>query len=141
MNSLLSGIQLTIAHWEQMKADVASRSAEEACGFVLGEGHAARMVIPVKNIYHDRFKFRMDPQEELDAFILAEQRGWEVLAIYHSHPQGIDRPSNSDLDELTFPGVVYIIWYQSDSKWQCRAYLMQSQSNSEEVPITISASE
>jgi hypothetical protein len=42
---------------------------------------------------------------------------------------------------LTFPGVVYIIWYQSDSMWQCRAYLMQSQSNSEEVPITISASE
>jgi proteasome lid subunit RPN8/RPN11 len=137
MKTLSSGICLTQAHWEQMKADVTSRIGEEACGFVLGEGHTSRMVIPVENIYHDPFKFRMDPTQELHAFVLAEERGWEILAIYHSHPHGISEPSHSDIDELTFPGTLYLIWYQVVDQWKCRAYLMQTQAVVNEVAITI----
>jgi len=120
-----------------MEADVISRAGEEACGFVLGEGNASRMVIPVTNIYHDPFKFRMEPKEELRAFVLAEEKGWEILAIYHSHPHGISKPSSSDFDELTLPGTIYLIWYQAAGQWKCRGYLMQAQSGADEVTISI----
>jgi proteasome lid subunit RPN8/RPN11 len=136
MKCLSSGIRLTQAHCDLMKADVIKRIDEEACGFVLGEGNTSQMVIPVENLYHDPFRFRMDPEQELRAFMLAEEKGWEILAIYHSHPHGISEPSHSDVDELTFPGTIYLIWYQVADQWMCRAFLMQSPSDVNEVAIT-----
>ncbi|MGE5122895.1 MAG: Mov34/MPN/PAD-1 family protein, partial [Acidobacteriaceae bacterium] len=62
-----------------------------------------------------------------------------VIAVYHSHPHGIARPSATDLDELTFPGIVYLIWYQQEATWYCRGYLMNSDQAPIEVPVIISA--
>jgi proteasome lid subunit RPN8/RPN11 len=120
-----------------MEADVNARSAEEACGLVAGEGDQSRLIIPVTNILHDAFRFRLDPDEELKAFMYAEDKGWDILAIYHSHPQGIDHPSLTDIDELTFPGIIYLIWYQNAGVWTCRGYLMQGGSQVSEVPVII----
>ena len=58
----------------------------------------------------------MDPEEELKAFISVEEKGWDILAVYHSHPHGIDHPSATDIDELTFPGIIYLIWYQNANR-------------------------
>ncbi len=108
---------------------------------VAGQLNHARLVIPVTNILHDPYRFRMDPQEELQAFLLTEEKGWEVLAVYHSHPRGISRPSPTDQTDLTFPGIIYLIWYQQSGAWNCRGYLMQSQTSQVEVPVIISTEE
>jgi proteasome lid subunit RPN8/RPN11 len=141
MNALSSGLTLTSEHWAQMEADVAAKTPEEACGFVLGEGYHSRLVIPVTNILHDPFRFRMDPEEQLKAFFLVEEKGWEILAVYHSHPHGISSPSATDYDELTFPGIIYLIWYQITDKWECKGYIMQAQTGTGEVPVIISTIE
>ncbi len=138
MNGLSAGIILLPEHWVQMERDVASRPGEEACGLVAGQGNHSMLVIPTTNSLHDPYRFRIDPQEELDAFLLIEEKGWEVIAIYHSHPQGISQPSASDQAELTFPGIIYLIWYQHAGAWKCRGYLMQSNNRQVEVPVTIS---
>jgi proteasome lid subunit RPN8/RPN11 len=137
MNPLLSGIYLETEHWNLMVADVIAKSPEEACGFIAGERNHSRLILPITNVLHDAFRFRMDPEEELEAFISVEEKGWDVLAVYHSHPQGIDRPSASDFDQLTFPGIVYLIWYQNANEWRCRGYLMRAVSDSLEVPVVI----
>ncbi|NJD60426.1 MAG: hypothetical protein C3F13_08160 [Anaerolineales bacterium] len=139
MNPSFSGIILSPSHWAQLLEDVKSRLSEEACGFVLGEHNQARMIIPVENVLHDPYRFRMDPQEELEAFLLAEKQQWDVLAVYHSHPQGISQPSATDTAELTFPGIVYLILYQFSNHWQCRAFLMESGASVSEVPFIISS--
>lgn len=125
--------------WSQMAADVATRFPEEACGFVAGNGNYSQMVIPVKNMLHDPHHFRMDPDEELKAFLHVEEKGLDILAIYHSHPYGISRPSPTDFSELTFPGIIYLIWYQMANTWNCRGYLMESPSNADEIRIIRSA--
>jgi proteasome lid subunit RPN8/RPN11 len=137
MNDSNRQLFIRAAHWEQMRADAAAKAPEEACGFVLGKADYSRLVIPVTNILHDAVRFRMDPEEELKAFYLAEKNDWDVLAIYHSHPHGINRPSISDYNELTFPEVIYLIWYQEDDRWHCKGYLMQEQSGTGEVPIVV----
>lgn len=138
MNPLSAGLIIPSELWSQMEIDVASRFPEEACGLIAGEGNQAWIVIPIANILHDPHHFRLDPQEQLDAFLLADRRGWDILAVYHSHPDGISFPSPTDFVELTFPGIIYLIWYQEVSTWKCRAYLMESQLNSSEVPLIIS---
>lgn len=138
MNTLSSGIYLTPEHWIQMEEDVSVKTPEEACGIVAGEGNYSRLIIPVTNILHDPYRFRMDPEEQLKAFLLVEDKGWDILAIYHSHPYGINSPSVTDYNELTFPGIIYLIWFQDANKWRCRGYLMQSQTGTGEVPVMIS---
>ncbi len=138
MNLLPPAFQLPQDLWKQMEADVASKSPEEACGFVIGKGNIAVSVLPVTNILHDPFRFRMDPQEELAALLLAEDTGQEILAIYHSHPGGIDHPSISDINELAFPGIIYLIWFQKSSDWRCRAFEMKSNSNPIEISVITS---
>ncbi len=137
MNPLLAGINLSSEQWATMLQDVASRPSEEACGLVLGEGNHSRLVIPVQNILHDPYRFRMDPQAQLDAFLLAEEKHLEIIAIYHSHPQGISQPSPTDFEELTFPGVIYLIWYQANDQWRCRAYFMEAAAHAIEVPMIL----
>jgi proteasome lid subunit RPN8/RPN11 len=137
MSIFSSGISIRSELILQMKADVSARTPEEACGFVVGSQARAEIIIPVTNILHDPFRFRMDPQEELNAFLLAEKKGKEIIAVYHSHPYGIAHPSESDIKELTFPGVVYLIWFQLSESWQCRAYLMQANLDPVEIPLHI----
>ena len=141
MNAYSPGIYLTLDHWLQMEKDVAAKVPEEACGFVVGEANRSRLVIPVTNILHDAFRFRMNPEEQLKAFLLVEEKGWDILAVYHSHPHGISSPSATDYDELTFPGIIYLIWYQETHKWLCRGYIMEARAGTGEVPVIISANE
>ena len=141
LKSLASGISISHSQWSEMKDHVASRAPEEACGLVAGVGNQARVIFPITNVLHDRFRFRMAPDEQLNAFLKAEEEGLDIIAIYHSHPHGIDHPSASDSAELSFPGVIYLIWYQSGGQWQCCAYLMQAEEKPEEVAILISTNQ
>ncbi|OGN91158.1 MAG: hypothetical protein A2Y88_10035 [Chloroflexi bacterium RBG_13_48_10] len=138
MSTLPPGLYLTRQQWAQMEADVASKAPEEACGFVVGAGPHTKLIIPVTNILHDAFRFRMDPEEELKAFLLAEEMGWDITAVYHSHPNGISAPSITDYHELTFPGIIYLIWFQDPTQWRCRGYIMETHAGAGEVPVIIS---
>jgi proteasome lid subunit RPN8/RPN11 len=138
MNSLSNGLYLHIDHWSQMEADVKAKAPEEACGVVVGRENRSQLVIPVTNVLHSPFRFRMEPVEQVNAFLLAEEKGMDIIAVYHSHPQGPDQPSATDLQELTFPGIIYLIWYIRVDQWNCRAYLMYHQMDTLEVPVIVS---
>ncbi len=141
MNFPLSRLILSPEHWAKMEADVSARIDEEACGLLLGlHGHIG-LVVPISNILHDPHRFRMDPQEELNAFLLADENGWEILAVYHSHPKGISSPSPTDISELSFPGIIYLIWYEEGDAWHCRGYLMQRDADITEIPVKVSTDE
>lgn len=138
MNILSNGLYLHADHWTQMQGDVKAKAPEEACGLIAGEGNRSRLVIPVTNILHSPVRFRMDPKEQLDAFLMVEEKKLEILAVYHSHPHGIDKPSITDFEEVTFTGIIYLIWYMQTEEWQCRGYLMASRNDAREVPVIIS---
>jgi proteasome lid subunit RPN8/RPN11 len=140
MNNLSKGIYLDTEHLTLMETDVSIKAPEEACGIVIGEGNHSRLVIPVTNILHSWSRFRMEPKEQLNAFLVAEEKRMDIIAVYHSHPQGINKPSNTDLEELTFPGIIYLIWFMQAKKWKCRGYLMSTRMAAIEVPVLVTES-
>jgi proteasome lid subunit RPN8/RPN11 len=64
----------------------------------------------------------MHPEEQLNAFLHFEAQGWELVGIYHSHPQGPDSPSAADLAEAYYPESVYLIWSHHQGSWRCRGF-------------------
>jgi len=88
---------------------------EEGAGLLLGliEGdhREARRVLPMPNHFEPNergHRYRLDPQETLQAEQLAEQLGLEVIGVFHSHPDHPPAPSQYDL-EWAVPWFVYLI--------------------------------
>jgi proteasome lid subunit RPN8/RPN11 len=109
---------------------------EEACGLIGGMNGSAREIYPVTNILHSSVRYKMAPQEQWAVFQQMEQSGYQLLAIYHSHPTGPDYPSPTDIAEAYYPDTVYMICYILDSKWCCKGYRIEDGSV-KETPIRI----
>jgi proteasome lid subunit RPN8/RPN11 len=121
-----------------MQEEVSKRAPEEACGLIAGRDQIAWEVIPVTNALHSPVRYRMDPQEQLEAFNRIEELGLEIMAIYHSHPAGPAYPSPTDIAEAFYPETVYLIWFRSDQGWNCRGFWINEE-EVEEVSIYIAA--
>jgi proteasome lid subunit RPN8/RPN11 len=67
----------------------------------------------------------MDPGEQIRAMLSLEEDGWDLVAIYHSHPTGTILPSKTDVDEAFYPEAVQIIWGMEDNAWVFAAFLIQ----------------
>ncbi len=120
----MPALQIARAHWEQMRAHVAAAAPLEACGLLAGKERQSGAVYRITNELASRERFRMQPSEQLKAFVDIEKAGAELLAIYHSHPAGPPRPSKTDVAEALYPGVIHLIWSPQDGEWNCGAFLL-----------------
>ncbi len=119
-------MRVTYTHWLQMRDHVQSCLPEEACGLIGGIGQEARLVLRVTNELHSPTRFRMSPQEQLDAFVRFEQAGLELIGIYHSHPRGPERPSPTDVAEWMYADVKTLIWTPRMGQWSARAFIIEA---------------
>ena len=107
----------------QMRLHAQQGAPEEVCGLVGGQAGRAMRVIAVENCLHSPVRFRMDAAAQLQAMLDIEAAGLEMLAIYHSHPQGPPVPSPTDVAEFAYPGVLTLIWSPgAEPGWQVRAF-------------------
>lgn len=98
---------------------------EETCGLLGGVNHEICIHIPVENSLHSPVRFRMDPRQQLIAFQRLDALGWDLLAIWHSHPTGPDAPSAMDAAEFLYPGVQTVILSAMGEDWQVRAFIIK----------------
>ncbi|MCS6908887.1 MAG: M67 family metallopeptidase [Anaerolineales bacterium] len=101
---------------------------EEACGLLAGKDQTFQVWIPIANVLRSTTRYRMDPEQQLQALLLFEQNGQDLLGIVHSHPNGLDSPSQTDLREAYYPEAVYFIFYRDGETWNYRAYRIQQDS-------------
>ncbi len=89
----------------------------EACGLLAGTADTAsvegavREVMPLTNVEHNPVGcgWRADSREQFRAFQRIDDEGWELLAIYHSHPRSDAYPSDRDIEHALFPDALYVI--------------------------------
>ncbi|MCS7057527.1 MAG: M67 family metallopeptidase [Meiothermus sp.] len=95
---------------EQTLAHLRGAYPEEGVGLWLGRAGRVERVLPLKNIHPTPWlRYRAEPQAVLRALQGAEAEGMELLAIYHSHPQGPAEPSSTDVAEAYWR-VPYVIF-------------------------------
>jgi len=82
----------------------------EVCGLISGDAQGLKRCYPVANVAGDRRRlFEMDPKRLIDAMRQMRDRGEELNAIYHSHPDAPARPSLEDIRQHEYPDALYLI--------------------------------
>lgn len=90
-------------------------------------------VFLTNNIDNSPINFTISNEELLRGYMLAEQKGLEVIGIFHSHPHSEAVPSATDKKFMEANPVVWIIF--SNSTNSLVAYILESKV--EPVPIRI----
>ena len=121
---------------DKMIRHAASCFPSEACGLLGGKDHRLLQVFSVKNIEKDPKRFQMDPVQQVQTFKKVEEMGLELLAIYHSHPDGSSQLSQIDIDNFFYPGVYSIILYINKNIWKIKAFKVEEK-ELDEIPLII----
>lgn len=113
------------AHWGEMQRHADAQAPLEACGLLAGKQDEVEAVLKVRNAAQSPVSFRMDPQEQYNAFMWIEDKGLELVGIYHSHPSGPETASVTDIAEAAYQAA-HIIWSRSGVEWSARGFWIES---------------
>lgn len=105
----MDAICLPASLLEAMVNQARAALPEESCGLVAGQQGRAVRLYPIENLSHSPVAYEMDPRQQIQAMLAIENDGLELLAIYHSHPDGPARPSASDVAQAYYPEQAQLI--------------------------------
>ena len=109
----------------------------EGCGLLAGTGEAVKKVYFVKNILASSSAFEMDPEEQLEAMLDSEERGLDMLAIFHSHPSGPETPSSRDISSAYYPdAATVIVSFENAAETIARAFRIRD-NEMREIPLIV----
>ena len=104
-----AALQLPAAQLQALERHLRSVWPEEGCGLLAGEAGLVKQVLPVENTLHSQTRFVMAGGPMVTAMLNILNAGWQLCAIYHSHPAGPARLSPTDLAQLTYPETVQLV--------------------------------
>lgn len=102
-------IYLTRQQAEEIIAHAQAELPNEACGLLGGKEGRVEKVYRLSNADHSPVTYRLDPEEQYRAMMDMEERGWDIVAIYHSHVAAPAYPSATDVEKAYYPDSFYLI--------------------------------
>lgn len=127
-------IFLTATHIRQLVGIAKDALPNESCAFLLGHNYKVAEILPMRNIDQSPITFSIEPAELIQAYNLAESKGMEVIAIFHSHPAKA-WPSSTDIKFMEINPVVWIIYSTTES--QLKGFIHDDDGLIKEIDIKI----
>ncbi len=106
----------------------------ESCAFLLGHNDKVKEILEVRNSDESPLTFRIESKDLLHAYYLAESKGMQVIAIFHSHPTK-PWPSSTDVKFMEINPIVWVIYSTTDG--QLKAFIYDNDDLVKEVHIRI----
>ena len=135
--------------FDEMLAHCLAGRPNEACGVLAGEAGRPVRVYPMRNAEQSPVVYRFDEREQLEVFTEIEDKGWDLLAFFHSHTHTEAYPSPTDRahahwrDPVTreeipaYPGTRYLILSLAKETPVVRAFTFRNgEAVEEDVRIT-----
>jgi len=95
---------------ETMLAAARAAAPAEACGLLLGTGGRIDAATSAANVHPQPARhFEIDPAALIAAHKAARAGGPQVLGYWHSHPNGLARPSATDRAHASGDGRIWAI--------------------------------
>jgi proteasome lid subunit RPN8/RPN11 len=102
-------LTLRAHQWDAVLEQLQAAYPLEACGLMAGRHGRVEQLYPITNRLFSAVEFDMEPHELLAAMMDLEKQGWELQAIYHSHPDGPEFPSPLDVARATYSEALQVI--------------------------------
>ena len=110
VRSMMNAVRLPRPIVNQLLRLAQQSPDEEICGLISHDRNGFKICYPVANTAEDKKHFfALDPPGQIEAMRTMRERGEELGAIYHSHPEGPPFPSVTDIEQHEYPGVLYLI--------------------------------
>lgn len=135
--------RLILTPWQATQIIDQARDArpEEACGLLAGRHGRVDQVYPLPNAERSPVRYLAEPQAQLDAMLEIEERGDEIVGIYHSHLAAPAYPSPTDVAMAAYPDAVHLIVSLADPDSPVLGAFRIRNGTVEEVDIAIGTSE
>ncbi len=106
-------IEITADIQSQMVEQAFAELPNEACGLLAGRNGSGAPAVerfyPMTNADRSPMNYRLDPKEQLTVFDEIEERGWDLVGIFHSHTHTRAYPSPTDRRQAFYPEAHYVL--------------------------------
>ncbi|HWS20194.1 MAG TPA: M67 family metallopeptidase [Nitrososphaera sp.] len=114
-------ISLSVAQIRKLEGIAKDALPNESCAFLLGYNDKVKEILEVRNSDESPVTFRIESTDLLHAYYLAENKGMQVIAIFHSHPTK-PWPSSTDVKFMEINPVVWVIYSTTESQLKAFTY-------------------
>lgn len=112
----MTTLYLSLALYAEICAHAANHAEVEICGLIGGRWKpfdrtaiGSECVLIPNVASNPTVTFLMEARAQVEGMMRFGKAGLETIGIYHSHPQGMALPSETDIQESHYPDVVYLI--------------------------------
>ena len=123
----------------------------ECCGLIGGRDGAAKTLYRARNAEASPLRYRIADQEVFDVRKQIEEKGEDLVAIYHSHTASPAYPSQTDINlafwewskdgqterALAWPGTIYLIASLAEGEEPLRGFDITEAAEVVEVELEI----
>ncbi|MCW2949510.1 MAG: Mov34/MPN/PAD family protein [Thermoleophilia bacterium] len=104
------GLSLNPKLWERLQAFGLTEKPHECVGVGLGPRGEVREFHPVENVHEQPVtRYEIAAGDQLRLYRRAEEHGWEITLVFHTHPATEPEPSQTDRALAGWPDAVYAI--------------------------------
>ena len=130
-----TALRLPAAIADELRAHARSELPNEACGLLAGSlaTGKARAFHPARNEHASPLRFSVAGEDLVRITYAIEAAGHDLLAIFHSHPNGEAEPSPTDVREARYPAALQVL---SGRDGTLRAWRLRD-GTATEVPLAI----
>lgn len=124
-------------HADQIITHARSQAPLECCGVIAGINGKVTKIYTATNIEQSPVRYNIAPREILDIYKKIEEKGWQLLGIYHSHTHSEAYPSPTDIKLAFWTDSLYlIISLQNAEQPVIRAFHIRD-GTMKEIPLKI----
>ena len=100
----------------------------ESCAILFGtineENSTVKEIFFTKNIEESEVNFTISNEQLIDAYKIAEEKKMDIVGIFHSHPNSIAFPSDTDKKFMYGNPVVWVIYSGITSEF--KSYILET---------------
>jgi proteasome lid subunit RPN8/RPN11 len=119
-----------------MIAHALAEAPLECCGILAGANDKVLKLFRTTNSEQSPLRYNVEPHELLCIYRQLDEEGWQLLAIYHSHPHSEAYPSAQDIKLAQWLDVLYLIISLREARPVMRAFWLSGGQVKEE-PLSL----
>ena len=120
--AVVNGLTIPKHIFNEMISHCRSAFPNEACGILAGSGDKVSKIYKMTNTENSPVSYFMDSREQFRIMKEIRESGFNMLAIFHSHPSSPAYPSPKDISLASYEDCIYVIVSLMEGKTEVKGF-------------------